>query len=100
MSGERTIGAALPRKEDYRFVTGQGRYLDDIAVPGCLYAHFVRSPHAHARIVAIDCEAARAADGVVDSSDWTRTRTMDHAAAHGAADRGPQANRVSDPADR
>ena len=44
MSGERTIGAALPRKEDYRFVTGQGRYLDDIAVPGCLYAHFVRSP--------------------------------------------------------
>ena len=54
MSGESSIGAALLRKEDYRFVTGQGRYLDDIAMPGCLYAHFVRSTHAHARIVTID----------------------------------------------
>ncbi|MGC3989722.1 MAG: hypothetical protein QM796_08610 [Chthoniobacteraceae bacterium] len=77
MNDERTIGAALPRKEDYRLVTGQGRYLDDIAVPGCLHAHFVRSPHAHARIVAIGCDAARAAEGVVavvtgrELAQWT-----------------------------
>ena len=77
MTEARTIGAALPRKEDFRFITGQGRYLDDIAVPNCLHAHFVRSPHAHARIVAIDCEAARAAEGVVavvtgrELAEWT-----------------------------
>ena len=82
MSAERSIGAALLRKEDYRFVTGQGRYLDDLAVPGCLYAHFVRSTHAHARIVAIDCATARAAEGVVavvtgrELSEWTTTLRM------------------------
>lgn len=82
MSDERAIGAALPRKEDYRLVTGQGRYLDDIAVPGSLHAHFVRSPHAHARIVAIDCEAARAAEGVVtvvtgrELAEWTTPLRM------------------------
>lgn len=82
MSDERTIGAALLRKEDYRLVTGQGRYLDDIAVPGCLHAHFVRSPYAHARIVAIDCDAARVAEGVVavvtgrELAEWTTPLRM------------------------
>ena len=82
MTQARTIGAALPRKEDFRFVTGQGRYLDDIAIPNCLHAHFVRSPHAHARIVAIDCEAARAAEGVVavvtgrELAEWTTPLRM------------------------
>lgn len=82
MNGERTIGAALPRKEDYRLVTGQGRYLDDIAVPGCLHAHFVRSPHAHARIVSIDCKAAIAAEGVItvvtgrELAQWTTPLRM------------------------
>jgi carbon-monoxide dehydrogenase large subunit len=77
MTATRIIGAALPRKEDYRLVTGQGRYLDDIAFPGCLHAHFVRSPHAHARIIAIDCAAAREAEGVVavftghELAEWT-----------------------------
>jgi aerobic carbon-monoxide dehydrogenase large subunit len=64
MTGTKVIGAALLRREDYRFVTGQGRYLDDIVFPGCL-PHFVRSPHAHARIAAIDCTAALKSDGVV-----------------------------------
>ena len=82
MSGESSIGAALLRKEDYRFVTGQGRYLDDIAVPGCLYAHFVRSTHAHARIVTIDSRAARVAEGVVavvtgrELAEWTTPLRM------------------------
>lgn len=82
MTEARTIGAALPRKEDFRLVTGQGRYLDDIAVPNCLHAHFVRSPHAHARIIAIDCEAARAGEGVVavvtgrELAEWTTPLRM------------------------
>ncbi|MDH3314196.1 MAG: xanthine dehydrogenase family protein molybdopterin-binding subunit [Gammaproteobacteria bacterium] len=42
------IGASVRRKEDYRFLTGKGRYLDDINLPGQCYAYFVRSPHAHA----------------------------------------------------
>jgi carbon-monoxide dehydrogenase large subunit len=82
MTEAHTIGAALPRKEDFRLVTGQGRYLDDIAVPNCLHAHFVRSPHAHARIVAVDCAAARAAEGVVavvsgrELAEWTTPLRM------------------------
>ena len=55
----RQIGQPLLRKEDYRLLTGQGRYLDDIAVPDALHACFVRSPYALARIRSIDLEAAR-----------------------------------------
>ncbi len=58
------IGAAVRRKEDARFLTGKGRYTDDIQRPGQLYAHFVRSPHAHANIAGIDVSAAQAAPGV------------------------------------
>jgi carbon-monoxide dehydrogenase large subunit len=58
------IGKRLPRFEDRRFLTGQGRYVDDIAVPRCLHAHFLRSPHAHARIISIDTTAARGLRGV------------------------------------
>jgi carbon-monoxide dehydrogenase large subunit len=82
MTGTRAIGAALLRKEDYRFVTGQGRYLDDIVFPGCLHAHFIRSPHAHARIAAIDCAAARSAEGVIaivtgrELAEWTSPARM------------------------
>jgi len=59
------IGQTLRRLEDVRFLTGAGRYLDDIALPGLLHACMVRSPHAHAVIEAIDVAAARAAPGVV-----------------------------------
>ncbi len=59
------IGASVRRKEDHRFLTGRGQYVDDINLPGQLYAVIVRSPVAHARIANIDSEAARAADGVV-----------------------------------
>ncbi len=58
------IGRPLLRREDRRHLTGQGRFLDDMAFPGALVAKFVRSPHAHARIVAIDCVAALAVAGV------------------------------------
>lgn len=53
------------RKEDARFITGSGRYVDDIRVPGELHARFVRSPYAHARIGTIDTSAALEFPGVV-----------------------------------
>src|SRR5215813_13391499 len=59
------IGQALRRKEDLRLLTGQGRYSDDVAMPGQAYAAMVRSPHAHARIRAIDTAQARAVPGVI-----------------------------------
>ncbi len=61
----RYVGRAIPRVEDYRFLTGQGRYTDDLALEGQLYCVFVRSPHAHARIRRIDARAALGSPGVV-----------------------------------
>ena len=59
------VGTVMRRKEDPRLITGTGRYIDDIAVPGMLWAAFVRSPEAHARIVSIDGSAATDRDGIV-----------------------------------
>lgn len=59
------IGKAQPRNEDRRLVVGQGRYTDDIDKPGQAWAAFLRSPHAHARIVRIDTAAALALPGVL-----------------------------------
>src|SRR5438874_12508213 len=59
------IGTSLPRVEDARLLSGQGRYVADLELPRMLHAAFVRSPHAHARIVALDTRAARVAPGVV-----------------------------------
>ncbi|MGE4368945.1 MAG: xanthine dehydrogenase family protein molybdopterin-binding subunit [Burkholderiaceae bacterium] len=59
------IGESVPRKEDYRFLTGAGQYVDDITLNAQAYAVFVRSPHAHAHIRAIHTDAAREAAGVI-----------------------------------
>ncbi|MFC3726802.1 xanthine dehydrogenase family protein molybdopterin-binding subunit [Neoaquamicrobium sediminum] len=59
------IGARVARKEDKRFITGSGRYVDDMVVPGMKHAAFVRSPHAHADIKKIDVKAAQAMPGVI-----------------------------------
>lgn len=59
------IGASVRRKEDHRFITGTGQYVDDINRPNQLYAAIVRSPLAHARISGIDASEALAVDGVV-----------------------------------
>ena len=59
------IGQSVPRKEDGRFITGKGRYTDDIKQVGQTHAYFVRSPHAHADVVNIDVEEALAAPGVI-----------------------------------
>src|SRR5258708_36959014 len=58
------IGASVRRKEDLRFLTGRGNYVDDINRPGQLYAHIVRSPHPHAAIRRIDTAKAARAPGV------------------------------------
>jgi aerobic carbon-monoxide dehydrogenase large subunit len=59
------IGAAVRRKEDHRFITGNGQYTADISRPGQAYAYFVRSPHARAKVKRIDTKAAAAMSGVV-----------------------------------
>lgn len=63
---ETGIGAPVRRKEDFRFVTGQGQYTDDVTRPGETRAVFVRSPHAHAKIKKIDVAAAKKMPGVID----------------------------------
>src|SRR5207302_7039440 len=63
--GVEGIGASVVRKEDRRFITGKGRYVDDIKLLGMTYAHFIRSPHAHAKVKGIDSSAALKMPGVV-----------------------------------
>ncbi len=65
IAAERYTGASIKRSEDPRILTGAGRYVDDIKLPGMLHAAFVRSPLAHARVISVDVEAARALPGVV-----------------------------------
>jgi aerobic carbon-monoxide dehydrogenase large subunit len=62
---ERLIGKSIKRREDPRFITGKGTYVDDVKLPGTTYAVFVRSPHAHAKIKGIDTAAAAKHPGVV-----------------------------------
>jgi aerobic carbon-monoxide dehydrogenase large subunit len=64
-TGYRFIGKPLPRKEDERLITGRGRFTDDFNLDGQTYAVVVRSPHPHARIVAIDSARAKAMPGVL-----------------------------------
>ncbi|WOD13607.1 xanthine dehydrogenase family protein molybdopterin-binding subunit [Paraburkholderia kirstenboschensis] len=73
----RYLNKPVPRTEDYRLLTGYGRYLDDIEIAGALHVSFVRSPHAHARIVSVDTAAAAGMPGVVtvvtgrELAQWT-----------------------------
>src|SRR5262245_10768174 len=61
----RVYGQPIKRREDPRFITGRGRYVDDVRLAGMTYAAFVRSPHAHARIRGIDVTRAKTHPGVV-----------------------------------
>jgi carbon-monoxide dehydrogenase large subunit len=67
--GVEGIGARVARKEDKRFLTGKGRYTDDMNVPGMKYAYFIRSPYAHAKIKSIDITAALDMPGVIGVLD-------------------------------
>src|SRR3989475_6293153 len=59
------MGHSMKRKEDPRFIRGQGNYVDDVVLPGMLYMDIVRSPFAHARIKKIDTAAALKVPGVL-----------------------------------
>src|ERR671922_1705135 len=59
------VGSSIRRREDPRLITGRAIYVNDIVAAGCAQVVFVRSPHAHARIRAINTESARAAPGVL-----------------------------------
>src|SRR3982074_2971288 len=61
----RGSGTPARRKEDPRFIRGQGNYIDDVKLPGMLYMDIVRSPYAHAKITSIDASEALKAPGVV-----------------------------------
>src|SRR5438552_8743780 len=65
VAADRLFGKSIKRREDPRFITGRGQYVDDLKLPGMTYAAFVRSPHAHARIRKIDAAAAKRHPGVV-----------------------------------
>src|SRR5947208_15264361 len=79
MALSRALGTRIKRREDPRLITGTATYVDDIMLPGLLHVIFVRSPHAHPKVTAIDTDAARRAPGV--AAVWT--------GADGAARRGP-----------
>ncbi len=68
------VGQPVSRKEDPKLLRGQGRYSDDMSMPGQLSAVMVRSRYAHGRVVAVDTEAARAMAGValvITARDFT-----------------------------
>jgi carbon-monoxide dehydrogenase large subunit len=78
-TAERLFGKSIKRREDPRLITGQGRYVDDVKLPGTTCAAFVRSPHAHARIRTIDTSAAKSHPGVVavfTGSDMTGVNSL------------------------
>ena len=62
------VGTSLPRPNARRLLQGKGRFVGDKVLPRMLHAAFVRSPHAHARILSVDLAAARALPGVVSTA--------------------------------
>ncbi|MBX9759979.1 MAG: xanthine dehydrogenase family protein molybdopterin-binding subunit, partial [Beijerinckiaceae bacterium] len=70
------FGQSIARLEDPPLLRGQGRFVDDIALPGMAHVAFVRSSYAHAKILSIDCEAARALPGVL--AIWTAADILPH----------------------
>jgi carbon-monoxide dehydrogenase large subunit len=91
--GAKYFGASVPRKEDPRLLRGDGRYVDDIKLPGMLHAAFARSPHAHARIRSIRTDAARRLPGVArvfvfqDLERWMKPLPLFGAVPPGLAER-------------
>src|SRR5258708_17582806 len=65
VAGKRFIGRPMPRLEDERLVRGAGQFTDDWTLPDQCYAAFVRSPHAHALVLAVRTSAAARAPGVL-----------------------------------
>ena len=62
---DKGMGSSVLRKEDFRFITGKGQYTDDISQPNQLYAYFLRSPVAHAKLISVNTEKADNSPGVI-----------------------------------
>jgi carbon-monoxide dehydrogenase large subunit len=91
--GEFAVGQPVPRFEDPRLLRGGGRYVDDMALPRMAFGHVLRSPHAHARIRAIDVSRAKAAPGVLavlTGADWQAAGWGDLPVPDGMRRRGGQ----------
>ena len=82
------IGQPVRRVEDQRFLTGQGRYVDDIVLPAMAHGVNVLSPHAHAKIKKIDVAKAKAAPGVLAGADRRRRRGREDRRPDRASDAG------------
>src|SRR5690349_23635745 len=83
--GARAIGARVLRTEDPRILTGRGRYIDDIVLPGMLHAAFKRSTVPHGRLVSVDVTEARSLPGVVAVYTGADLGGLTNAVAPGAA---------------
>src|SRR5262249_10130269 len=89
--GAKYFGAAVLRRGDPRFLRGEGRFVDDVTLPGVLHAAFLRSPHAHATIERIDNSAAKTLPGVIavfthaDLARWMKPLPLFGAAPPGLA---------------
>jgi carbon-monoxide dehydrogenase large subunit len=81
--GARAVGARLKRVEDPRILTGRGRYVDDVVLPGMLHAAFLRSYVPHGRVVSVDVEEARALPGVVAVYTGEDIQRLTHPAVAG-----------------
>ncbi len=81
----RFTGTAIKRSEDPRILTGAGRYVDDITLPGMASAAFLRSPMAHARVVSVDASAARQLPGVLAVYTGAEMEAMVTPGGYGAA---------------
>ncbi|MEM4303549.1 MAG: molybdopterin cofactor-binding domain-containing protein [Candidatus Caldarchaeum sp.] len=66
MAVAKLFGASINRREDPRFLTGRGRFTANLKLPGMVYAYFIRSPYAHAKIKIVDVSKARQLEGVLD----------------------------------
>ena len=86
--GSSLIGSRVVRREDQRLLTGQGRFLDDLGLDALAVA-FVRSPHAHARILDIDVTGALAVDGLVAIYTWEDLADADARAGSRVSERVP-----------
>ena len=87
------VGQPVPRQEDPKLLQGQGRYTDDLALPGQLYAHVVRSPYAHAILNGVDVSEALAAPGV--KAVITAAASSPIAAPEAAKATAPKAGRMA-----